>query len=271
MTSMPDLRNALLSLDDGIATLTLDRDDVRNELTGTHLTEDIVATADWVNGTDAVSVLIITGAGKAFSAGGNVKHMRDRSGLFGGDVHTVQNNYRRGIQRIALAVQGIETPVIAAINGPAMGAGFDLAIMCDIRIAADTAKLGSTFLNLGIVPGDGGAWFLQRLVTPQRAAELIFTGRIITAAEAKELGIVLEVVAQDELMAAVTAMARTIAGKPPQAIRLCKRLLQAAGRMQLPDFLSLCATYQGMCHNSADHLEAVSAFLEKRSPAYSGS
>ncbi len=254
------------------STLTLNRDDVRNELTGTRLAAEIAAVADWINGGDvggdlggeAVSVLLLTGAGSAFSAGGNVKHMAARSGSFGGDVHAVQEKYRRGIQRMALALHRLEVPAIAAVNGPAIGAGFDLACLCDLRIAADRARFGESFLNLGIIPGDGGAWVLQRLVGYQRAAELTFTGRIFDAAEARAIGIALEVVPADALMDRAAGLAAGIAAKPPQALRLTKRLMKTAQRQELPDFLDLCAVFQGICHNSADHLEAVSAFLDKR-------
>ena len=108
--------------------------------------------------------MVITGAGKAFSSGGNVKHMLERKGSFGGDVHEVQKRYREGIQRIPLALHRLEVPSIAAINGPAIGAGFDLACMCDIRIASTDATMAESFINVGIIPGDGGAWFLQRLI-----------------------------------------------------------------------------------------------------------
>ncbi|MFB9985073.1 enoyl-CoA hydratase-related protein, partial [Mesorhizobium kowhaii] len=137
MTDLPKLIDSKLEVSDRVALLVLDRDDVRNELTGTGLIDDIVQTVDWINGGAAVSVLVVTGAGKAFSAGGNVKDMRDRKGSFAGDVYEVQDRYRRGIQRIALATHRLEVPVIAAVNGAAIGAGFDLATMCDIRIAAE--------------------------------------------------------------------------------------------------------------------------------------
>ncbi|WP_319944159.1 enoyl-CoA hydratase-related protein [Mesorhizobium sp. AR10] len=129
--------------------------------------------------------------------------------------------------------------------------------LCDIRIAAEDAVFGSTFINLGIVPGDGGAWFLQDLFGPQRAAELIFTGRLVRAEEALRLGIVLEIATASELQSRVLQLAASIAGKPPQALRLAKRLLKAARRLDLPDFLDLCAVFQGMCHNTQDHVEAV--------------
>jgi len=270
MTARPRLDDALLDVRDRVATLTLNRDDVRNELTGTGLVGDIERTVNWINTDESIAALIVTGAGKAFSSGGNVKHMLTREGGFGGNVYEVQKKYREGIQRIPLALDRLEVPSIAAINGPAIGAGFDLACMCDIRIAASTATLAESFINVGIIPGDGGAWFLQRLVGYQRAAELTFSGRAISAMEALTLGIVLEVVAPDMVLARAEELAHQFAGKPPQALRLSKRLMKSARRMELADFLDQCAAFQGMCHNTADHLEAVSAMLGKRAPSYSG-
>ena len=270
MPDLPLLTDTTLELQERVARLTLNRDDVRNALTGTKLVEEIIATADWCNSTPEVSVLIITGAGKAFSAGGNIKEMRDRQGLFSGSVAEIQQQYRAGIQKLALALHRCEVPLIAAVNGPAIGAGMDLACMCDLRLAADSAKFGSTFINLGIIPGDGGAWFLQRLLGYQQAAELLLTGQIIDAERARELGLLLEVTSQEQLLTRAEHLAMEIAAKPPQALRLCKRLLKSAGRLELPDFLDQCAGFQGMLHHTADHLEAVNAFLEKRPPKFGG-
>ena len=261
--TQPQLTDALLEMDQRIATLTLNRHDVRNALTGTKLIDDIIAVADWVNRADEVSVLVITGAGSAFSAGGNVKDMANRGGDFAGDVAECAERYRRGIQRIPLAMQQIEVPVIAAVNGPAIGAGFDLANMADIRIASSKAKFGETFLNLGIIPGDGGAWFMQRLIGYQQAFELTLSGRIVDAADAKTLGIALDVVEPDQLMARTRTLAERMAAQPPKALRLTKRLMKMAQRMELKDFLDLCATFQGMCHNEPEHLEAVRRMLDK--------
>ena len=259
----PVLQDALLTVEERVATLTLDRHDVRNALTGTALADDIVAVAEWVNRCDEVSVLVITGAGSAFSAGGNVKDMASRGGDFAGDVAEVAARYRRGIQRIPLALQAVEVPVIAAVNGPAIGAGFDLANMADIRIASSKAKFGETFLNLGIIPGDGGAWFMQRRIGYQRAFELTLSGRVLDAAEAKEYGIVLEVTEPEALMGKVNELAARIAAQPPKATRLTKRLMKMAQRTELKAFLDLCAVFQGMCHNEPEHLAAVNAMLEK--------
>lgn len=261
--TLPTVHDARLQLDNRVATLTLARDDVRNALTGTALIDDIVNVAEWVNACDEVSVLVITGEGSAFSAGGNVKDMAARGGDFAGDVAEVATRYRRGIQRIPLALQAVEVPIIAAVNGPAIGAGFDLANMADIRIASTKAKFGETFLNLGIIPGDGGAWFMQRLIGYQQAFELTLSGRIVGAEEAKTLGIVLDVVEPDQLLARTHDMAARFAAQPPKALRLTKRLMKMAQRMELKDFLDLCAAFQGMCHNEPEHLEAVQRMLAR--------
>ena len=260
--NLPKLTDALLEVDGRVAMLTLNRHDVRNALTGTSLIDDIVTVAAWVNRTDEVSALILTAAGSAFCSGGNVKDMAERRGDFAGDAAEIANRYRRGIQRIPLALQQVEIPIIAAVNGPAMGAGFDLANMADIRLASSTATFGETFLNLGLIPGDGGAWFLQRLIGYQQAFELTLSGRIINATEAKALGIVLEVVEPAQLMARARELAAGFARQPPRAVRLTKRLMKMAQRMELKDFLDLSACFQGQCHQEPEHLEAVRRLLK---------
>ena len=273
--SLPSLSDASLELEGRVATLTFKRHDIRNALTGSTLVDDILATIDWCNRNLQVSALIITGDGSAFSAGGNIKEMQERDtthrdGPFGGDVYQVQQKYREGIQRMPLAVFNAEIPVIAAINGPAIGAGFDLTCMCDIRIGSSRTLLGETFVNLGIIPGDGGAWFLQRLIGYQKAAELTLTGRTIDAEEALDLGILLEVTEPEQLMLRAMEIAQRMAAKPPQALRMTKRLMKAAQRQELKDFLDTCALMQGICHNTEDHAEAVNAFIEKRPGHFKG-
>ncbi len=268
---LPDLADSRLEVADRVAILTFQRNDVRNALTGTALVDDILQVVNWAENEKKISVLILTGDGAAFSSGGNVKEMQERVGTFAGSAIEIQEQYRRGIQQLPLALHRTEVPLIAALNGPAIGAGFDLACMCDLRIASTRAVVGETFINLGIIPGDGGAWFLQRLVGYQRAAEMTLTGRLIKADEAMELGLFLDVVEPDELLIAARALAVKIAAKPPQALRLTKRLMKQAQRTELPDFLDLCASFQAMAHHTEDHREAVSAFLEKRDGSYSGS
>lgn len=265
--SRPRLVDARLEVDGGVGVLTLARDDVRNELTGTQLAAEVAAVANWATVTDVISALVITGDGRSFSAGGNVKDMQARSGSFDGDVYELQDGYRRGIQRMALALHGAEVPTIAAINGAAIGAGFDLACMCDIRLAARGARMGETFVNLGIIPGDGGAWFLQRLVGYERAAELTFTGRLFDADEAKAMGVVSEVTSPEALMRRALDLANEIAAKPARALRMTKRLMKSAQRMELGDFLDLCAVFQATCHHNDEHREALEAFMAQMTPS----
>lgn len=268
--SMPRLNDARLELVDRVAVLTLNRDDVRNALTGTSLVDDIVEAVVWANNRNDVSVMVLTGNGSAFCSGGNVKEMQAREGTFAGSPLEIQDQYRRGIQQLPLALHRAEIPLIAAINGPAVGAGLDLACMCDIRIGSTRALLGETFINLGIIPGDGGAWFLQRLVGYQRAAELTFSGRLIGAEEAQRIGLLLEVVQPEDLVGRAMELAAEYAAKPPGAVRLTKRLMKLAQRTELADFLEVCASFQAISHHTTDHGEAISAFLEKRDGSYTG-
>ena len=267
MPTLPVMKDAALTLDERVAVLTFRRNDVRNALSSTELTSDIVATLAWANTNPDVSVLILTGEGSAFSAGGNIKTMGERSK---GPAFELQQNYKRGIQRIPLALQEAEIPVIAAVNGPAIGAGFDLANMCDIRIGSTHAAFGETFVNLGIIAGDGGAWFLQRLLGYQRAAELTFTVRIVKAEEARQLGILLEVTEPDALLPRARELAQKIAAKPPLAVRYAKRLLKLAQQQPLSEHLEVCSSYQALCHKTEDHAEALAAFFEKRQGKFEG-
>ncbi|PAJ74713.1 enoyl-CoA hydratase [Pseudoalteromonas sp. NBT06-2] len=239
MNNLPKLTDCKIVFQDKIALLSFNRDDVRNALTGTEIVNDIVKTVTWINKNQNVAVLIITGEGAASSSGGNIKNMAQRSGDFLGNVQELEKKYREGIQQMPIAMNKLEAPVIAAINGPAIGAGFDLANMCDIRIASTKAKFGETFANLGLIPGDGGAWFMQRIIGYQKAAELTFTGRVINAREAKEIGIVLDVTERQNLMIKAMELASDIANKPTASLRLTKRLMKMAQRTELGDFLDI--------------------------------
>ena len=270
MSALPTLTDASLTVDKRVATLTFQRDDVRNALTGTALIDDIVTAVDWINACPDVSVLILTGDGKAFSSGGNVKEMRDKAGMFGGSAAETQEKYRTGIQRIPLAMDRLEVPAIAAINGAAIGAGFDLCNMCDIRLGCPETLVGENFINLGIIPGDGGAWFLQQVVGYQRAAELTLTGRLVKGPEALEIGILMEMVDKEQLLNRANELAGAIAAKPPRGVRMSKRLMKASQRMELRDLLDLSASMQAISHTMEDHAEAVNAFLDKREPTFVG-
>ncbi len=270
MSTLPLLQDARLDIKSGYAILCFDRDDVRNALTGTALLDDLCTTIEWVNANTEIRCLILTGAGKAFSSGGNVKEMRDKTGMFGGSPAEIAHNYRNGIQRMSKLMHQAEVVTIAAVNGAAVGAGFDLCNMCDLRIGCEYTRFGETFINLGIIPGDGGAWFLQRLVGYQRAAELTFSGRIVDAQEAKEIGLLLELVESEKLLSTAESYASLYASKPPQALRMTKRLMKQAQRQELEDFLDVCADVQSVCHHTEDHHIALDAFLNKTEPKFTG-
>lgn len=268
MSDLPTLKDTTFELLGRIAVLTFRRDDMRNALTGTGLADDICAALEWAHADPEVSVLIMTGAGAAFSAGGNIKAMRERA--VSATREELEQYYRAGIQRIPRAAQAAEVALIAAVNGPAIGAGFDLAAMCDIRIGSTAAQFGETFINLGLMAGDGGGWYLQRIVGPQRAAELTLTGRIVKAEEARALGILLEVTEPDALLARARQIAAQIAAKPPLAVRHAKRALRLAQRQGLDEHLEACAALQAALQKTEDHLEALAAFFEKRDGRYKG-
>lgn len=181
-----------------------------------------------------------------------------------------RNNYKRGIQRIPQALWELEVPTIAAINGHAIGVGLDLACMCDIRIAADNAKLAASFIKIGIVPGDGGAFFLPKAVGLSKAAEMIFTGDTLTAEQALACGLVSAIYPGSSLLDEARALAARIAANPPQTLRLSKRLLREGQHARLSEVLDLSAAYQALAHETRDHSEALNAFFEKRSPDFSG-
>lgn len=247
---------------------TLNRPEQRNAITTKDDNKAFVDFCAEVADDPTVRAVVLTGAGSAFCAGGNVKDMQARSGSFGGSPFEIRNNYRSGIQTIPMALYELEVPVVAAVNGPAIGAGLDLACMCDIRIASETARFAESFVKLGITPGDGGAWLLPRAIGMARASLMTLTGDMIDAAKALEYGLVVDVVPPDRLLDAAKGLAARIAANPGHATRLAKRLLREGQDMKLAPLLEMSAAFQALAHHSRDHEEAVSAFIEKRSPQF---
>jgi enoyl-CoA hydratase/carnithine racemase len=229
--------------------------------------EELIAA---VNADMSVRVVILTGAGSSFSSGGNIKHMADGVGMFGGGAYGQLTGYRSGIQRIPRALSACFVPIIAAVNGSAVGAGCDLACMCDLRIASTSAWFAESFVKLGIVAGDGGAWLLPRIIGQSRAREMAFTGDRVDSATALEWGLVSQVVEPAELMAAALALAARIAVNPPAAVRMTKQLMEKSAQQSLDEVLSLSATMQAIAHQTADHHEALRAALDKRGGEYHG-
>ncbi|MFY8196418.1 MAG: crotonase/enoyl-CoA hydratase family protein [Novosphingobium sp.] len=260
----------LVERDGPVVIATLNRPETRNAISETAHSEEIAQFCASVTRDFSVRAVVLTGAGKAFCAGGNVKHMAEKIGMFGGSPFSIRNQYRTGIQLIPTAVYDLEVPVVAAINGPAIGAGLDLACMTDIRIASEAALFAESFVKLGIVPGDGGAWLLPRVIGMARASLMTLTGDTINAAKALEYGLVSEVVAPESLMSRAMEVAHAIAANPGHATRMAKRLLREGQDMKLAPLLELSAAYQALAHHTHDHHEAVSAFLDKRKPELQG-
>ncbi|QMW22369.1 crotonase/enoyl-CoA hydratase family protein [Sandaracinobacteroides saxicola] len=253
-----------------IARLTLSAPDSLNAIGTLQDCDDFVAAITALDD-PGISVAILTGEGRAFSTGGNLKAMHGKTGIGPGDQPaTTRDTYRRGVQRISRALAETEVPLIAAINGHAIGLGLDIACLCDIRLAASTARMAASFIKVGLVPGDGGAWALSRVVGHSKAAELFLTGDPFDAAEALRIGLVSRVTPPETLLDEAMALAGRIAANPPRALRLTKRLLREAQNQRLGDILELSAAYQALAHETADHAEAVAAFLEKRSASFSG-
>ena len=250
-----------------VVTLTMNEPQTRNALTGNSAVDEFVAACQRINADASVRVVIVTGSGPVFSAGGNVKDMRR---FFEQDIDPVhiRQEYRNGIQRLPLALYNLEVPTIAAVNGPAIGAGCDLTCMCDIRIASETATFAESFVKVGIIPGDGGAWLLPRVVGLSKAAEMSFTGDALSAAEALECGLVSRVVPPGELLAAANDLAQRIAANPGGALRMTKRLLREGQTARLESLLEMSAGFQALAHKTPQHKEAVLAFIEKRKPVF---
>jgi 2-(1,2-epoxy-1,2-dihydrophenyl)acetyl-CoA isomerase len=263
---------ALLSIarDGPVTTLTIDRAETMNPLGAPGDGEEFAAACAAINQDYGCRAVILTGAGRAFSAGGDIKAMRDKTGTFGGTAPAISDGYRGNIHLMLRALYGLRVPVIAAVNGPAIGLGCDVACLADIRIASEHAKFGVTFLKLGIIPGDGGTWILPRVIGMSRAAELFYTGDVIDAATAKEWGLVSRVVAAEALMDEARALAARIAAMPPHALRQSKMLLRQGQQVSYDTALEMAANTQAMMHTTADHAEGVAALIEKRDPVFKG-
>lgn len=254
------MSDVLISCNGAVATLTLNRPQARNAYTD-ELKDAVIEGLDALECDTDVRVVIVTGAGPSFSAGGDLKAMQERSGMFAGDPAELRTNYRFGLQQVTRRFQTFEKPVIAAINGGAIGAGLGLALNCDIRIAAADAKLGATFAKIGLIPGDGSGYLLARAIGFPRALELILTARILDAPQALAIGLVTEVVAPDALLARAGEIAAEIAALPPKGVQLAKAHLYRTVHGDLETSLQLAAAFQGLAQSSQEHVDAVEALL----------
>jgi enoyl-CoA hydratase/carnithine racemase len=253
----------------GLVTLTMNQPQLRNALTGNAAVDDFVEACDRIQADASVRVVIVTANGSVFSSGGNIHLMQEyiEQDL---DLAKIREEYRTGIQRLTRALFNLEVPLIAAVNGPAIGAGCDLACMCDIRIASEKARFAESFVKMGLVAGDGGAWFLPRVVGMSHAAEMTFTGEALDATQALDFGLVSKVVPAACLLDEARRLAERIAANPARVVRMSKRLLREGQNASLDSLLEMSAGFQAIAHKSSDHKEAVRSFIEKRPAVFCG-
>lgn len=255
--------------DGAVVTLTIDDPATKNALSPA-LTQQLVAACNEINADMSIGCAILTGAGEVFCAGGNIKDMYARANHFAGNAAEIRRTYQNGVQTIAKALYDLEVPIIAAVNGAAMGAGMDFATMCTIRMASETAKFAESFIKLGLTSAAGGAWFLNRAIGTSAAAEMALTGDTIDAARALEIGLVSRVVAPEALLDEARTLAARITRHPPHSIRLNTRLLRESARLDLSASLEIAAAMQAVVQQTDDQYEAVAAAVEKRKPGYKG-
>jgi enoyl-CoA hydratase/carnithine racemase len=265
MVAAMEEKHVLYEVKDNIALITLNRPEAKNafspemiNLWRKHLEE---AKAD-----DSVRVIIVSGKGDTFCSGGDIKDMAEGK-LKSWDMKRFLWD---GVHRIVLTLEDLDKPVIAAINGAAMGAGLDMALMCDLRVASEKAKLAESYIMMGLIPGDGGAYFLPRLVGTSKALELLLTGDVLSAEEALKIGIVNLVVPHERLMEETIKLAKKIADKPPLAIRMMKRAVYQAQTSTLRAHLDYISSQLALLSETDDHIEAAKAFLEKLKPHFTG-
>ena len=255
----------LYEIRDRIATITLNRPERLNAFDAEMLDDWVEALQD-ARTNDDVQVVVLTGAGRAFCSGGDVGNMKERSAA----APLQHKRWLENVHRVPLAMEALDKPTIAALNGAAVGAGLDMALMCDLRFAAEGARFSEGYVKVGLIPGDGGSFFLPRLVGPAKALELLWTGDFFDAQQALRLGIVNRVVPPEELMPTVYAFAERLANGPTVAIRTIKRMVYAGLRMDLRSHLDLTSSNMSFIRFTEDHQEGVQAFADKRPPEFKG-
>ncbi len=251
---------------DGVAVITLNRPEKLNAFTREMIDLWVEALED-ARANDAVRVVVVTGAGRAFCSGGDVGGMNEQPTDQTGLQH---KQWLEVIHRVPLTLETLDKPVVAAMNGVAVGAGLDMALMCDLRYAAAGTRFSEGYVKVGLIPGDGGTYFLPRLIGTARALELLWTGDFVSAEDAERIGLVNRVVPAQELMDTVLELAARLASGPSVALRMIKRAVYQGSRMDLRSHLDLITSHMAIIRQTADHREGARAFVEKRPPRFVG-
>lgn len=263
------MSDLLFEIENGIATITLNRPEVLNAFSG-EMIDLWIKALETVRDSEDIRVLVVQGNGRGFCSGGDIKEMISGRGFYKSNEDRISTGLKRKnslwkkVQRVPLLLQEIDQPVIAKVHGIAFGAGLDMALMCDIRIVGESAKLSESYVKVGLVPGDGAAYFLPRLVGTDQALHMLWTGEAFGAKEAKEMGLVTFVVPDDELDEYVGNYAQQLASGPQQAMRMTKRAVYQSKDMPLRSSLDFISSKMGLVMELEDFKEGVKAVTEKR-------
>lgn len=217
-----------------------------------------------------VRVIILSGAGRAFSAGGDIHAMLAKQEMFAGDSNELRMRYIHGIQKIPKCLEDMSTPVIAMVDGAAVGAGCDLAMMCDLRVGSEKAKFGETFAKIGLIPGDGGSYFLQRVVGYAKAMQMTLMAELIEGEEALKFGLVNFFFSSAEIKEKTRGIAQRIASQAPIAVQMSKKSLKMAYESSMSNVLDYAAALQGIAQRTQDHSRGIEAFVSKKAPEFKG-
>lgn len=268
-SELSKLQHISLELKENLLWLTLNRPEAANAF---HLPmiDELIQSLAWADINNDVRVIVVTGGGKNFCAGGDVKAMEEKREMFSGESDELRRNYQKGIQRIPMTMERLQKPVVAMINGAAIGAGCDFAAMCDLRVGTSETKMGETFSKLALVPGDGGTYFLPRIVGYSKAMEMFLTGKIYKGEECHSMGLLNLLVSHEDLKAETEKLAGSIASNAPTAVQMTKKALKVSYLSNLQTSLDMLAAFQGISQRTDDHFEGLKALKEKRAPKFKG-
>ena len=267
------MADLIFNVENSLAKITLNRPDSLNAFSE-EMIETWISALETVRDSDDIRVVLISGNGRAFCAGGDIKEMVAGNGFYKSenDISSTglarKNSLWKKVQRIPLLLEEIDKPVIAKVHGIAYGAGLDMALMCDIRIVAENTRLSESYVNVGLVPGDGAAYFLPKLVGTDQALDMLWTGKVIEAKEAKDMGLVTFVVPMDELDSFTDKYIQKLVNGPQQAIRLTKRAVYQSSNMSLRSSLDMISSSMGLVTEHEDYQRGVQAIVEKRKAVF---